>query len=209
MDEQPSARGIGARIRERMTYSNVMSTIAVFAVLGGGAYAATNVGSGDIEKNAVRSKHVKKDALTGNDISESKLAGVVPYGKPIPSGTTVFGLWGGGHAVVETNNGGDFLVSLPGPARAPLSGTDVNFAADDNDAEDPDPECTGTAEQPTAPPGKVCLYAGSNVGGGPTYRGEELDGSDLDVLGFVIVIGGQSDAPDTIEAHGSWAYTAP
>lgn len=194
---------------QRMTYSNVMSTIAVFAVLGGGAYAATKIGSGDIEKNAVLSKHVDKDALTGKDIKESRLAGVVPYGKPIPSGTTAIGLWGGGHAVVETNNGGDFLVSLPGPAKEPLSETDVNFAADDNAAEDPDPECTGTPEQPTAPAGKVCLYAGSNVGGSPTYRGDEFDGSALDALGFVVVIGGQPTPPNTIEAHGSWAYTAP
>jgi hypothetical protein len=187
-----------------------MSTIAVFAVLGGGAYAATKVGPKDIKKNAVRSKHVKNDALTGKDINESRLVGVVPYGDRIPSGTTIVGLWGGGHAVVETDNGGDFLVSLPAPAPAPLHDDDVNFAADDSDAGDADPECTGTADQPTAPPGKVCLYAGTNVGGSPTYSGDEVDGGDaLSRLGFVVVIDGQPDAPDTIEAHGSWAYTAP
>jgi hypothetical protein len=193
-----------------MTYANVMSTLAVFAVLGGGAYAATKVRSDDIAKDAVLSKHVKKDQLTGKDINESRLVGVVPYGKRIPSGTMLVGLWGGGHAVVETNNGGDFLVSLPAPATAPLRSDDVNFGAEEPDAGDADPDCTGTSDLPTAPPGKVCLYSGTNVGGSPTFSGDEVDGGDaLSRLGFTVVIDGQADAPDTIEAHGSWAYTAP
>ena len=196
-------------LRERMTYSNVMSTIAVFAVLGGGAYAATKVRSNDIARDAVRSKHVKKDRLTGKDIKESSLVGVVPYGKQIPSGTTVVGLWGGGAAVVETDDGPYFLVSLPAPAPQPLDYEDVNFEAGDGAADDADLECTGTPDLPTAPPGKVCLYAGTNVGGSPTYSGGPVDGGDvLSRLGFVVEIGGQP-TPNTIQAHGSWAYTAP
>src|SRR5687768_6766220 len=39
------------RLRERLTYSNVMATIAVFVALGGAAYA--------LERNSVRSKHIK------------------------------------------------------------------------------------------------------------------------------------------------------
>jgi hypothetical protein len=51
-------------LRRRLTYGNVMATIAVFGVLaGGGAYAASKIGAGDIAKNAVRSKHIKKNAV--------------------------------------------------------------------------------------------------------------------------------------------------
>lgn len=50
-------------MRERLTYANVMATIAVFAALGGGAYAAATIGASDIKKNAVRAKHVKKNQI--------------------------------------------------------------------------------------------------------------------------------------------------
>jgi len=51
-------------VRRRVTYANLMSTIAVFGVLaGGGAYAASKVGPSDIAKNAVRAKHVKKNQV--------------------------------------------------------------------------------------------------------------------------------------------------
>jgi hypothetical protein len=51
-------------IRTRLTYANVMSTIAVFLVLGGGAaFAATHLG-----KNTVGSKQLKKNAVTGAKI---------------------------------------------------------------------------------------------------------------------------------------------
>ena len=47
------------RIAARVTYANVMATIAVFGVLaGGGAYAASKIGAGDIAKNAIRPKHL-------------------------------------------------------------------------------------------------------------------------------------------------------
>jgi hypothetical protein len=48
----------------RLSYANVMATLAMFAILGGGAYAAATIGADDIKKNAVRSKHIKKKAVT-------------------------------------------------------------------------------------------------------------------------------------------------
>ena len=51
-------------LRRRLTYANVIATIAVFGVVaGGGAYAASKLGPGDIAKNAVRAKHVKKNQI--------------------------------------------------------------------------------------------------------------------------------------------------
>ena len=51
------------RPRLKLSYANVMATLAMFAVRGGGAYAAATIGAGDIKKNAVRSKHIKKNAV--------------------------------------------------------------------------------------------------------------------------------------------------
>jgi hypothetical protein len=62
------------RIRRHASYANVMSTIAVFVVLGGGAYAAQKIGAGDIQKNAVRSKHIKKNAVRGSDVKSRQIA---------------------------------------------------------------------------------------------------------------------------------------
>jgi hypothetical protein len=69
-------------LRGRLTYANVMSTVAVFIALGGASYAAINlpknsVGTKQIKKNAVNGSKVAKDSLTGTDIKESTL-GTVP-----------------------------------------------------------------------------------------------------------------------------------
>lgn len=70
-------------MRPRLTYANVMSTLAVFLVIGGGAaYAASHlgknsVGTKQIKKNAVTGAKVKDQSLTGKDINLGKL-GTVP-----------------------------------------------------------------------------------------------------------------------------------
>lgn len=60
-------------VRKHLTYANVMATLAMFAVLGGGAYAAKKIGSSDIKKNAVRSKHIKKNQVKSSDIKNSQV----------------------------------------------------------------------------------------------------------------------------------------
>lgn len=75
-------------IRKRLTYANVMSSIAVFLVLGGAtAFAASKIGSNQlkansvttakIKKNAVTTAKIKKNAVTGAKVKESTL-GEVP-----------------------------------------------------------------------------------------------------------------------------------
>jgi hypothetical protein len=52
--------------------SNAVAYVALFVALGGvGAYAADKIGSGDIKKNAVRSKHVKNEGLKIADLASS------------------------------------------------------------------------------------------------------------------------------------------
>jgi hypothetical protein len=60
------------RLRESLTYANVMVTLLTFVVLGGGAYAALH-----LPKNSVRSKNIVNGQVKGPDVSESSL-GVVP-----------------------------------------------------------------------------------------------------------------------------------
>ena len=62
-------------IRKRLTYSNVMSSIAVFLVLGGGAAIAANqlaknsVGKKQLKANAVTATKIKKNAVSNKKLS--------------------------------------------------------------------------------------------------------------------------------------------
>lgn len=65
-------------MRERLSYANVVATLALFLALGGGAvWAAGKIGSGEIKKDAVLSKHIKAGAVKGADVTETSL-GQVP-----------------------------------------------------------------------------------------------------------------------------------
>ncbi len=64
-----------SRFRERLTFANVASSIALFAALAtGGAYAADKIGSKDIDKNAVKSKHLKNGQVKGKDVAADAIA---------------------------------------------------------------------------------------------------------------------------------------
>jgi len=66
----------------KMTYANVMATVAVFIALGGAAYAAglpkNSVGTKQIKNEAVTAAKVKKGSLTGAQVNASTL-GTVPH----------------------------------------------------------------------------------------------------------------------------------
>jgi hypothetical protein len=69
------------QIHKRLTYANVMSTIAVFLVLGGAtAFAAAELGSNTVgtkqlKGNAVTTGKIKKEAVTGGKIKNGAVAG--------------------------------------------------------------------------------------------------------------------------------------
>ena len=54
-----------SKLRPRLTYANVMATVAVFLALGGSSYAAIS-----LSKNSVRSKHIAKGAVKRSDIGK-------------------------------------------------------------------------------------------------------------------------------------------
>jgi hypothetical protein len=87
------------QIHKRLTYANVMSSIAVFLVLGGGAAIA----AGGLGKNTVGSKQLKKNAVTAVKVKDGSLLGAdfapgqLPAGEKGPVGAT-------GPAGPATNN---------------------------------------------------------------------------------------------------------
>ena len=73
------------RIRQRLTYANVMSSIAVFLVLGGGAaYAAKKIGSNQLKGASVTTAKIKRGAITASKIRK----GAVRTAKISPGAVT-------------------------------------------------------------------------------------------------------------------------
>ena len=85
-----------AKLRSRLTFANVVSLLALFVALSGGAYALTipknSVGTKQLKKNAVTGPKVKKGAISspkvrdGSLLAEDFKAGELPVGTRGPQG---------------------------------------------------------------------------------------------------------------------------
>jgi hypothetical protein len=64
------------KVRHRLTYANVMSTLAVFIALGGSSYAAVAISGASIKNRSISASKLKKNTLTGLQIRESTLGRV-------------------------------------------------------------------------------------------------------------------------------------
>jgi hypothetical protein len=59
--------------KERLTFSNVVACIALFAALGGSAYAAATIGSAQIKNNSIQGKDIRTSTITGSDVKNNSL----------------------------------------------------------------------------------------------------------------------------------------
>jgi hypothetical protein len=65
------------RVRRRLSYANVMSTVAVLVALGGTSYAALQLTGRDIRDGSLTGRDLQRNSIGGKPIKESRL-GVVP-----------------------------------------------------------------------------------------------------------------------------------
>lgn len=63
------------KVRSRLTYANVMATLALFMALGGGAYAAATAPRNSVTSTSIRNGQVKQQDLSSRSVSNSKLVG--------------------------------------------------------------------------------------------------------------------------------------
>lgn len=115
-------------IRKRLTYANVMSSIAVFIVLGGAAFAASklpkkSVGTPQLKANAVTTAKIKKNAVTSKKIKNGTVSGT-----DINIGSTPFG-----RVVAKLRTGGALSVSETELVNYPLSPSTYTQAPEEDD----------------------------------------------------------------------------
>ncbi len=74
----------------RLSYANVMSTLAVFIALGGSSYAVSRIDGGQLKNRSVSGKKLKPNTLGGKTIKESRL-GRVPRARRADRADTLQG----------------------------------------------------------------------------------------------------------------------
>jgi hypothetical protein len=68
-------------MRPKLTYANVIATLALFIALSGSVYAASKLNGKVIKKGTLPGNRLKKDSVTGNQINESSLGSVPNAGR--------------------------------------------------------------------------------------------------------------------------------
>jgi hypothetical protein len=135
-----------AQLRPRLTYANVMATVAVFIALGGGSVAAVSITGKNVKDSSLTGKDIKNSSLTTRDVKNRSLLaadfkpGQLPagargaQGPPGSAGKDGFGeLVYPDHA--ETVADGDSAeVAVACPAGTSATGGDV-FANDSTDTD--------------------------------------------------------------------------
>ncbi len=77
-----------SKLRSRLTYSNTISTVCLFILLGGSAYAGVTITGKSIEDSSITGKDVKDRSLTKRDFRGSVRG---PRGAKGPPGPTAVG----------------------------------------------------------------------------------------------------------------------
>src|SRR4051794_37679850 len=101
------------RLLRRLSYANVMSTLAVFIALGGSSYAAVTLNGKDIKHRSIPGTKLKRNSVTGLEVRESRL-GRVPHAAA------------GDHLSLDATQ--DLLVKCPADT-FPVAGTCVERTA--------------------------------------------------------------------------------
>jgi hypothetical protein len=216
--------------RPKLSYANVVSTICLFLVLGGGAYAATklpknSVGAKQLKKRAVTTQKLANaavtepklatDAVTGAKVRDRSIeandlaAGVIPAptapatppGGTLPAGITLRG------AVAATS------ACITGGC-AVAAGEGVSF---DGYRLPSDPEahligieapataaCPGSVTNPEATSGNLCVYLGFVTPSGTESKVTVHDPTqdDFNPDGVVLEIGAGGKGPGTTKVIG-------
>ena len=105
-------------VRKRLSYANVVATIALFLALSGGVvWAAGKVGSKSLKANAVTAGKIRRNAVTNAKIRSSAVTA-----PKIKSGAVDFTKLASGTNLILSASSGAIAASGTAPVSVPLSG---------------------------------------------------------------------------------------
>ena len=61
-----------SKLRTRLTYANVVATLALFVALGGSSYAAITITGKNVKDSSLTGKDIKNNSVTGADVKGIK-----------------------------------------------------------------------------------------------------------------------------------------
>jgi hypothetical protein len=106
-------------VMRRLTYANVIATLALFLALGGGVvWAAGKVGPGKLRPNSVSAGKIKRNAVTAAKIRPNAVTAT-----KIRDGAVDFTKLAAGTNVIAVASGGPVPAAGKEPVTIPLSGT--------------------------------------------------------------------------------------
>jgi hypothetical protein len=220
------------RLRAKLTYANVISTLCLVLLLGGGtAWAATH-----LPKNSVGTKQLKKGAVTPAKLSVKAKATLTgpqgPIGPRGPKGDRGArgerGEKGDRGQKGERGEPGPLLESLPsgktergaygfvstrfeGSGIVYIPGTEVSYPTPLSfeptirvigEGAAATAQCPGSVESPAAAPGFLCVYAEREEA---ATRVSATPGKGH--FGFLVFF--ETSQGESYENFGTWAVTAP
>jgi hypothetical protein len=212
------------RLWRRLTYANVMATIAVFISLGGSSWAVLRITGKNVANNSLTGADIR--GLTSRDIRNHSLlrrdfkAGEIlrghrghtgkigPQGEPGPlletltSAKTEFGKY---YALASPAPSGQYAVDVIS-YQFPLPSTPTEHYLPPGAASTA--ECPGAFDNPKAAPGQLCVYSEKRGGVQTTYSGDGMGFDALDRYGFAVNVVSSGTASNFFD-YGSWAVTAP
>lgn len=225
------------QIRKRLTYANVMSSVAVFLVLGGATALAAGlgkntVGTKQLKKNAVTTAKIKNEAVTGIKIKKGTITGnnlnLAALGT-VPSATNANHASTADNATNVTNlpgvlaSGqtlrGDVSDATDGSSAGTISSQNVSFPIPlasppkvhiIKGTETPPAGCSGTPENPDASSGNLCIFIGTSEGPVGTFftiDPENVIAAQPASGKFGFFIYNNSTASGRDQWWGSWAVT--
>jgi hypothetical protein len=144
-------------MRGHLTYSNVVSTLCLFLLLGGGiAYAANTIGSADVINESLRSRDIKNGQVKAKDLTRNAVNGTIVADNTITGDdvdeSTLQSAQGNTGAT-----GPQGIVGPPGPSTGPAGG-----------------DLTGTYPNPLIADDAVTTSDIANR----TVNADDLDGAD-------------------------------
>jgi hypothetical protein len=222
---------VATKLRSHLTFRNVVSSLCLFVVLGGGtAWALTrnSVGSAELKPNAVKNSDISDDAVKSPQVADGSLLGrdfaagtlpAGPQGEPgpegpaggftdsLPSGAvtrgtyTVTSVATSAGQEAETNLAFPFAIAAAPTAHFVALGASVTAA------------CPGSALAPTAAAGNLCIYEADR--GGLVASVTPFDPSQAKAPGagkasrFGFGLRVVSDGAGGLRSSGTWAVRAP